>query len=293
MTARSDRAETDMQQENPSRTGEFTAIMRAIHQTADEEPKILADPIAPRLVDTTGGDEWLASSLGHPFAKQWRTGFLIRNRYAEDCLAEGVERGLEQYAILGAGLDTFAFRQPPWARSLRIFEIDHPATQRWKCDRLAAAGIAIPPNLTFVSIDFERASLTDALRAANFDLGSKTFCSWLGVTQYLTSDAIRETLEFVLSLPRSSEIVFSFVLPFEMLPSVEASALAMAAQKTAEVGEPWLTTVRADDLKAQLWAMGFSDVTHLTPEEVHERYLKNRRDGLKARLGEQLIRAIV
>src|SRR5215470_10038586 len=160
-----------MQQEKPSRTGELTAIMRAIHQTADEEPKILADPIAPRLVDMTGNrDEWLTSILGHSFAKQWRAGFLIRNRYAEDCLAEGVEQGLQQYAILGAGLDTFAFRQPPWARSLSIYEIDHPATQHCKCDRLAAAGIAIPPNLTFVSIDFERALLTDALRAANFDL---------------------------------------------------------------------------------------------------------------------------
>jgi methyltransferase (TIGR00027 family) len=283
----------DMQQAKPSRTGELTAIMRAIHQTADEEPKILADSIAPRLVDTTGGDEWLASSLGHPFAKQWRAGFLIRNRYAEDCLAEGVERGLQQYAILGAGLDTFAFRQPPWARPLSIYEIDHPATQRWKCDRLAAAGIAIPPNLTFVSIDFERAFLTDALRAANFDFGSKTFCSWLGVTQYLTPDAVQGTLEFVLSLPRSSEIVFSFVLPLEMLPKVEGEARAMAEHKSAQVGEPYLTTFRAEDLKAQLWEMGFSNVIHLTPEEVHERYLKNRRDGLKARLGEQLIRAIV
>lgn len=278
----------------PSRTSEVTAIMRAIHQTADEEPKILADSIAPRLVDSTGNrDEWLASILGHPFAKQWRAGFLIRNRYAEDCLVECVERGLQQYAILGAGLDTFAFRQPAWAESLCIYEIDHPATQRWKCDRLAAAGIAIPANLTFVSVDFERALLTDALRAANFDFDSKTFCSWLGVTQYLTPDAIRGTLEFVLSLPRSSEIVFSFVLPFEALPKVEAEARAIAAHRSAQAGEPYLTALRAEDIKAQLWEMGFSNVIHLIPEEVHERYLKNRGDGLKARVGEQLVRAIV
>ena len=283
-----------MQQAKPSRTGELTAIMRAIHQTADEEPKILADSIAPRLVDTMGDhDEWLTPILGHPFAKQWRAGFLIRNRYAEDCLAEGVDRGVQQYAILGAGLDTFAFRQPPWARSLCIYEIDHPATQRWKCDRLAAATVAIPPNLTFVPIDFEKTALVGPLRAANFDFSSKTFCSWLGVTQYLTPDAIRATLEFVLSLPRLSQIVFSFVLPLEMLPKIEAEARAMAANKSAEVGEPYLTTFRAEDLKAQLREMGFSDVIHLMPEEVYERYLKNRRDGLKARLGEQLVRAIV
>lgn len=282
-----------MEQARPSRTGELTGIMRAIHQTADEEPKILADSIAPRLVDGIAEDEWLTPILGHPFAKEWRAGFLIRNRYAEDCLADGVERGLKQYAILGAGLDTFAFRQPPWARSLCIYEIDHPATQRWKCDRLAATSIAIPPNLIFVSTDFERTSLAHAMRAAIFDFGSKTFCSWLGVTQYLTPNAIRETLEFVLSLPRSSEIIFSFVLPFEMLPRVEAEALAMAAYKSAEVGEPWLTTVHADDLKAQLRALGFSDVIHLTPEEAHKRYLKNRCDGLQAPRGQQLLRAIV
>jgi methyltransferase (TIGR00027 family) len=283
-----------MKQATSSRTGEVTAIMRAIHQTDDDEPKILSDSIAPRLVDTTGGDdEWLAPILGHPFAKQWRAGFLIRNRYAEDCLAECVDRGAEQYAIIGAGLDTFAFRQPPWARSLRIYEIDHPATQRWKRERLAAGRIGIPSNVKFVSTDFEGNSLGDAVRTGDFDLDAKTFCSWLGVTQYLTLDAIRVTLEFVLSLPRSSEIIFSFILPLESLSGLEAEALAMAANKGAEIGEPWLSTFRPDDLEAQLRTMGFSDVIRLTPEEAHERYLKNRRDGLQVRRGEQLMRAIV
>jgi methyltransferase (TIGR00027 family) len=283
-----------VQQEKPSRTGELTAIMRAIHQIVDDEPRIVVDSIAPRLVDTTGGaDDWLAPILNHPFAKQWRAGFLIRNRYAEDCLADGVERGVRQYAILGAGLDTFAFRQPPWARPISVYEIDHPATQSLKRDRLAAAGIAIPPNLAFVPVDFERTSLSDALRGADFDFSKQTFFSWLGVTQYLTLDAINETLKFVLTLPRSSEIVFSFILPFEMSPSLEAEALATVARKAADIGEPWLSTFRAEDLKIRLRAMGFSEVIHLTPEDVYERYLKNRRDGLEARRGEQLIRAVV
>lgn len=283
-----------MQQTKPSRTGEITAIMRAMHQIVDDEPRLMVDSIAPRLVDATGtADSWCAPILAHPFAKQWRAGFLIRNRYAEDCLTGCAERGAQQYAILGAGLDTFAFRQPAWARSLRVYEIDHPATQSWKRDRLKAAGIAIPSNLTFVPIDFEGTSLVDALRAGGFDSGKPTFCSWVGVTQYLTIDAIKETLEFVLSLPRGSEIVLSFILPFETAPHLEAQALAIAAQRAAEVGEPWLTTFRAEDLMVQLWAMGFSDVVHLTPEDVHERYLRNRRDGLEARRGEQLMRAIV
>jgi methyltransferase (TIGR00027 family) len=283
-----------VQQEKPSRTGELTAIMRAIHQTVDDEPRIVVDSIAPRLVDAaSGADDWLAQILNHPFAKQWRAGFLTRNRYAEDCLAGGVERGVRQYAILGAGLDTFAFRQPLWARPISVYEIDHPATQSLKRDRLAAAGIAIPPNLAFVPIDFEKTSLADALRGAGFDFSKQTFFSWLGVTQYLTLDAIKETLELVLTLPRSSEIVFSFILPFEMSPRLEAEALATVARKAAEVGEPWLSTFRAEDLKVRLRAMGFSEVIHVTPEDVYERYLKNRHDGLEARRGEQLIRVVV
>jgi len=283
-----------MEQGKPSRTGELTAVMRALHQIVDDEPRIMVDPIAPRLVDTSGGtDDWLAPILGHPFAKQWRAGFLIRNRYAEDCLAGCVEQGARQYAILGAGLDTFAFRQPAWASAVSIYEVDHPATQSWKRERLASAGIAFPPNLTFVPVDFEKTSLADALSTAGFDVGTQTFCSWVGVTQYLTFDAIKETLAFVLSLPRSSEIVFSFILPFEMAPPLEAQALATAAQKAAEVGEPWLSTFRPEDLKERVQAMGFSEVIHLTPEEAHERYLKNRRDGLEGRRGEQLMRAVV
>ena len=161
-----------------------------------------------------------------------------------------------------------------------IFEIDHPATQRWKRPAGSSFCIVVPPNLRFVPVDFETTSLADALRATDFDFGNgAVFCSWLGVTQYLTPTAISAMLEFVVALPRSSEIVFSFIVPLETLSGIEAEALAMASRKSAEVGEPWLTTFRTEDLKSQLRALGFSDVIHLTPEEAHERYLKNRRDG--------------
>jgi O-methyltransferase involved in polyketide biosynthesis len=113
-----------MDEAKPSRTSDIPAIMRAVHQTSDAEPKILADPIAPKLVDISALDaNWLAPILDHPFARQWRAGFLIRSRFAEDCLAEGVALGLEQYLILGAGLDTFSYRQPAWAHAINIFEL--------------------------------------------------------------------------------------------------------------------------------------------------------------------------
>jgi methyltransferase (TIGR00027 family) len=290
---RSSHRSQPMEKAQRSRTIEIPAIMRALHQTSDDDPKILSDPIAPRLIDPDDNRRWLAPLLNHSFAKQWRAGFALRARYAEDCLAERVQRGTRQYVILGAGLDSFAYRQPQWASSIQIYEVDHPITQQWKCDRLRSADILIPSNLTFVPIDFESASISDALRAAGFAFDSQTLCSWMGVTQYLTPDALESTFHFVLSLPASSEIVFSFILPQEELSGTEAEALMIAARRAAEVGEPWLARFRAGELAAKLRLMGFSQIIHLTPEQAGERYFRDRNDGLKERFGEQLMRAIV
>jgi methyltransferase (TIGR00027 family) len=247
-----------MDQTQRSRTIEIPAIMRALHQTVDDDPKILTDPIAPRLIQSNDDRGWLAPLLDHPFAKQWRAGFALRARYAEDLLVEGIQCGVRQYVVLGAGLDTFAYRQPVWGSLLRIYEVDHPITQRWKQARLKAAEIAIPSNLRFVPIDFERTAIPEALRAGDFAFGVRTLCSWMGVTQYLTGEALNATFQFVLSLPTSSEIVFSFILPQEAVSGVEAEALATAAHRAAQVGEPWLTRLYADDLVARLESMGFS-----------------------------------
>jgi methyltransferase (TIGR00027 family) len=282
-----------MEQAQRSRTLEIPAVMRALHQTVDGDPKILNDPIAPRLLDPDDDRQWLEPMLKHPFAKQLRAGFLLRSRYAEDCLAEAVQRGVRQYLILGAGLDTFAYRQPAPLDSLHIFEVDHPITQDWKRDRLRAANIAVPSNLTFVPIDFEKTSLAEGLEDAGFAFDAPTFCSCLGVLQYLTSDAIDATLRFILSLPTSSEIVLSFVLPQEALSGSEAELVALAAQRASEVGEPWLSRLHPDQLNSKLRALSFSRITHLKPDEAKERYFMNRRDGLQGRQGEQLMRAVV
>lgn len=282
-----------MEQSQRSRTIELPAIMRALHQALDGDPKILTDPIAPRLIAAADDRTWLAPLLHHPFAKQWRAGFALRSRYAEDSLAEAFQRGVRHYVILGAGLDTFAYRQPAWASALRIYEVDHPVTQQWKLDRLQAAGIAWPENLRFVPIDFERASIPQALQSSDFAFDRPAFCSWLGVTQYLTPDALDAVFRFVLSLPPASEIAFSFILPQDAVTGTEADALAAAAQRTAAIGEPWLTRLQPGDLAARLRALGFSRVIHLTPEQARRRYFENRRDGLQERRGEQLMRAIV
>ena len=274
-----------------SRTIEIPVIMRALHQTLHEEPKILTDPIAPRLIDADDDRRWLAPMLSHPFAKQWRGGFAVRARYAEDCLGERVQSGVRQYVVLGSGLDSFAYRQPRWASSLRIYEVDHQITQRWKRDRLKTAGIAIPSNLTFVSTDFESGSLSNSLRAAGFTFDTLTLCSWMGLPSTLPPQLSKP--RFVLSLPFLSEIVFSFILPQAEVSGVEAEALLIAAQRAAEVGEPWLARFRADELAMKLRSMGFSQMVHLTPDDAARRYFRDRQDGLRERRGEQLMRAIV
>jgi methyltransferase (TIGR00027 family) len=172
-----------MEQARRSRTLEISAIMHALHQTVDGDPKILTDPIAPRLLDPDDDRQWFTPMLNHPFAKHLRAGFGVRSRYAEDCLAEAVQRAVRQYVILGAGLDTFAYRQPSWDGKLRILEVDHPLTQDWKRNRLTAANIDVPSNLTFVPIDFEKTSLADGPRACSFAFDAPAFCSCLGVTQ--------------------------------------------------------------------------------------------------------------
>jgi methyltransferase (TIGR00027 family) len=282
-----------MEKGKPSKTSEAAAVQRALHQSLDGDPKILVDPIAPRIIDLPGdpGDVRLAST---PFFKEMRSRIVMRSRYAEDCLANAVaERAIRQYLILGAGLDTFAFRQPPWALPLDIFEVDHPATQQWKKERLALASLVPPANLKFAAVDFESMSLSDGLHACGFDMQSRTFCSWLGVTHYLTEEAVDMTFKFVRLMPSGSEIVFEFKVAAEALSAADEEQDAAAVRKAAP-GEPTLSRFVPAQLQAKLLRAGFSRAIGLTPGEAQGRYFKGRRDGLAAEKGVyRLMRAIV
>jgi methyltransferase (TIGR00027 family) len=184
-----------------------------------------------------------------------------------------------QYVSLGAGLDTFPYRQPAWAGALRIFEVDGPATQDEKRRRLARAGVPVPGNVTFVPIDFETAALPEVLAAHGFDGGAPTFVAWLGVTMYLTWPAIDAVFHWVRTLPAGSEIVFTFS------PSADAVTRSdggpTLADRVAAQGEPFVTHVAPEDLTARLEALGLS-VTLLTPAAIASRYLGERTDGLVA-----------
>jgi methyltransferase (TIGR00027 family) len=196
-----------------------------------------------------------------------------------------------QYLLLGAGLDTSAYR--PGRAGLTIFEVDHPATQAWKRGRLAEAGIAIPDSVAFVPVDFERQSLAGGLAAAGFDPARPAFVAWLGVTPYLSPDAVRETLRFVAGLSRGSELVFDYVGSAQEGDASQRRAGRALAERVATVGEPFRSTFEPEALIADLGRQGFASVEDFGPEALNARYLAGRGDGLRLVGRGRLIRARV
>jgi methyltransferase (TIGR00027 family) len=250
-----------------SRTAIAAAIIRATHFKYGSEPKILEDPVAERLL---GPDMPAAIPSGDMNS---RAGVLLRSRFAEDRIARAVERGVCQLVVLGAGLDSFAYRQPPWAESLSIFEIDQPSSLSDKRRRLAEGAVSIPANVTHVPIDFERTSLRDGCRAAGIEVDKPTFFTCLGVLGYLNRQAVDDIFRFVSEFPAGSEIAFTyFGKPFP--PSV--------LEFISKTDEPLLTVLNPDELAADLRKLGFIEITTLGPEEADRRYFGMRRDGLKA-----------
>ena len=282
-----------MDQGQASVTAALTATLRAVHQVLDDEPKVFLDPVVVGLIPETAPAQLAErrAGFGAPMLRILRSAVVLRSRFAEDELARVVERGIRQYVILGAGLDTFAFRQPPFAQRLQIFEVDHPATQAWKREQLAAAGLVEPANLHWAPIDFEHQGLTDGLRAAGFTSDQPAFFSWLGVTQYLTLPAIDATLQTVAALPRPSTLVLTFMLPDRDLAGEELAAVRSISESAASAGEPWRTRFRPEEIAARLRSLGFREVVHLSPEEANVRYFGPRSDGLRAPHAAQCISA--
>jgi methyltransferase (TIGR00027 family) len=242
--------------------------MRAMHQVLDDNPRILDDPLAVGLVGGSSRDEILAAPPDSRPPEWFRSIFVLRSRYTEDSLAEAAARGVKQYVMLGAGMDTFAYRQPAWASAIRVFEVDHPESQAFKRETLLKKGISIPANVEFCPIDFEQVSLADGLAKSSLDRSNTAFFSWLGVTQYLTRPAIDATLRFVQSMPKGSELVTEYILPPDHWSPDEQPFLESVVAAVKELGEPWLTYFTSEELLDHLREIGFSDVTVLTPEEA-------------------------
>jgi methyltransferase (TIGR00027 family) len=258
-----------MKPDEPSRTAVMVARQRAAHQLLDHG-SILNDPFAIKIL---GEDEKnvLQSANEHPFASIGRLFSAARSRIAEDGLSGAIERGVRQIVVLGAGLDTFALRNPHAAREIRVFEVDHPATQSWKRERLAEAQVVLPPWLIFVPVDFELDNLGDKLRGAGFEENSAAFFTWLGVVPYLTRDAIDSTLDYVGSIP-NSEVVFDYMEPPE---AFSGEMRELAAERTAELeklGERWASRLDPAGIAAILRSHGFCDIEDIDFQRIASRF---------------------
>jgi methyltransferase (TIGR00027 family) len=273
-----------MIQAQPSRTAMAVAVRRAAHQLFDT-PLVLDDPLALPMVGPDAEEKLRAaeSDQQEVMARAMRAFIVVRSRFAEDELRRAVTRGCRQYVVLGAGLDTFAFRHPYAAESLRVVEVDHPATQEWKRQKLAAAGIAIPSSLTFAAVDFERQTLADGLAQAGFDAGAPAFFSWLGVTMYLVDDAITETLEYIASTGAGGGVVFDYAIPEASVGWIERMALRALSKRVASAGEPFRTFFDPAALRARLLSLGFQEVVDLGSDDLNTRYFSESSDGLHVR----------
>jgi methyltransferase (TIGR00027 family) len=251
-------------------------MRRAAHQVLDD-PKVLEDPIAVPII---GGEVERDDST---FSRSMRAFMVARSRYAEDQLAAAVSNGVRQYVVLGAGLDTFAYRNP--FRHVRVFEVDHPATQAWKREQLAAAQIAIPPELVFAAVDFEKQKLDIELEAAGFRKAEPAFFSWLGVTPYLSREAFEGTLRFIAAMPPESGVAFDFAVARSALGFMERMALDELSRRVASAGEPFQLFFDPQTLTEDLKRMGFSQVELLGRDEINARYFADRSDKLHIRGG--------
>lgn len=293
-----------MEPNQASITALFAAFMRAQHYAYDT-PKLFADPLAAQLLS---GDEQqrfeavyvnilndvyptLAAACADHRSKVQRMSWesaayaetLSRARYAEDKLAEAVKHGIDQYVVIGAGMDSFAFRRPEALKHVHVFEVDHPATQAVKQQRLAAAGFTPPANLHFVTADLAQERLAAALTQAPYRPDAPAFFSWLGVAMYLPRDAVFETLRGMRSVSApGSQLVFDYLDTEVFVPDKVAPRVQRVMDWTRARGEPFLSGFDARTLAAELARIGFQLQENLNPHEIATRYFQGRADDLRA-----------
>jgi methyltransferase (TIGR00027 family) len=264
----------------PDSTAVRTALWRALHVERDAPPHVFADTVGLALAAPAPG--WQDRPDMSPFTRPFRASILARARYVEDRVAERAAAGTAQYVILGAGLDTFAQRRPDLAARLQVFEVDRPGPQAWKRGRLAALGLPLPPTLHFVPVDFEHGQAWwQRLTAAGFDPRRPALVSSLGVSMYLTPEAIAATLRQVAGLASGSTLVMSFMVPLEMVDADVRPGVERAAAGARASGTPWLSSLAPESMLALARAAGFTEVRHVSSGALARSYFAGRADGLR------------
>ena len=267
-----------MEEAIPSRTALSVALRRAAHQVYDS-PRVFEDPMAVPILGERYAEELRRTPVrtDRPYSVALRAHVVARSRYAEDNLRTAVAVGVRQYVLLGAGLDTFAYRNP-WPE-LRVFEVDHPATQQWKRELLAENRIDVPKNLTYVAIDFERQLLPERLADSGFDQSAPAFFAWLGVVPYLTLAAFRGTVSFIEAHAGGSGVVLDYGLPRAALPPLEQLAHDSLASRVQMAGEPFQLFFTQAEMAEEFFA--FSRLEDIGAEEINGRYFSGHDDQLR------------
>jgi methyltransferase (TIGR00027 family) len=259
----------NMNAAEPDSSAVRVALWRALHVEVDPPPHVLEDTIGLRLAGPEEG--WRERPDMHPeWTRSFRLSIVARARFIEDLVAEEAARGVEQYVILGAGLDTFAQRS---ALRMHIFEVDRPVPQRWKRQRLTDLGYGIPERLHFVPIDFESgASWWDGLLASGFDPAKRTVVACAGVTMYLTREVVAGMLRQLAQLAPGSTVAITFILPIELADAEERPGIEAAARGASASGTPWLSFFAPDEMLSLARAAGFAEVRHVSGADLGRRY---------------------
>jgi methyltransferase (TIGR00027 family) len=271
----------DMGLRGPSRTALMAAMGRALHRDGPP-PHILDDWMAADLA----GDEGRAivESMGANVTPDRLYAFqawtAVRSRFVEDFVKSAAAAGVSQYVVLGAGLDSFAYRHPDLLERLTVFEVDHPLSQAWKRRRLDQLNITLPRNLVFVAVDFETQSLRAALNTSGFALDQRAVASWVGVTMYLARDAIGTTLDTIASCAPGTRIALTYDQPPEVLDEKGRALLADVSGTAAKYGEPFISLFSRDEIERLLVEHGFDSVTHFGAADALRRYFGGADPGM-------------
>lgn len=265
----------------PDHTAVRVALWRALHLELDPPPHVFRDPIGALLV---GEENWRERpDMNASFSRPMRASIVGRARFVEDLLAEAVSLGTRQYVLLGAGLDTFAQREPGLAAHLQIFEVDQPATQAWKRQRLAALSLPLPAGLRFVPVDFEAGeSWWEKLAAAGFRSELPSVVVSTGVSLYLARETNELTLRQLAKLAPGSTFAMTFLLALERLGPEERATMEFVMKRAAESGVPFRSLFTPEEMLAMGRAAGFREAQYVSAEDLYQRYFAGRRDGLRA-----------
>ncbi|WP_306600326.1 class I SAM-dependent methyltransferase [Geothrix sp. 21YS21S-2] len=264
----------------PDSTAVRVALWRALHLEVDAPPHVLEDDLGLKLAAPEA--DWRSRPDMSPFTRPFRASIVARARFIEDLVAEHAARGVGQYVILGAGLDTFAQRRRELAGGLVIFEIDRPGPQSWKRQRLVDLGFGVPPDLRLVPVDFEAGDpWWERLAASGFDPGRPAVVASTGVSMYLTEEAVLATLRQVAALAPGSTLAMSFLLPVELADPDARPGIERAIAGAKASGTPFISFFTPADMLALATRAGFREVRHVPASTLAQRYFAGRTDGLR------------